>query len=357
MVMNQWRIGSGVTCAHLNRPSILIAGHPIGLKRTEGAWANTLCNRSIPLDALVCWACVRFIRHHTGETGVSPRWAPKERHQMCCIVEGCGEVSHTSTTIATHNIAREYLDIVETADSDSSALALCNPHYQHLYRALRFPLPCAACASQPRYGGDYTRRCPNPTEITRYLQQMVDFDGILSSDSKVCKQCYDFHQQVLHLHNSPQSTPVLALDDIVAQLEGKIEQLEGSKNELISDKEYLGWVVCKVTIKRGGGIKGKGPAGSPVILLTVTAHVIIHIRPTHVNRMSIGYLLATARGTPSNNSLQSMASVHKEWHYSSAGGENRHSCQPRNWYPLQQKWSIHSEKLWFSDNSSGRATI
>ena len=42
---------------------------------------------------------------------------------------------------------------------------------------------------------------------------------------------------------------MLVLDDIVAQLEGKIEQLEGSKNELISDKEYLGWVVCKVTLK------------------------------------------------------------------------------------------------------------
>ena len=78
---------------------------------------------------------------------------------------------------------------------------------------------------------------------------MVDFDGILSSDSKVCKQCYDFHRRVLHLHNSPQSTPVLALDDIVAQLEGKVEQLEGNKNELISDKEYLEWVVCKVTLK------------------------------------------------------------------------------------------------------------
>ena len=179
-------------------------------------WANSLCHSSIPLRALVCRACVRFIRHHMGEKGVSPRWAPKERHQMCCIIEGCGEVSHTSTTIATHNIAREYLDIVETADSDSSALALCNPHYQHLYRALRFPLPCAACASQPRYGGDFIRRCPNPTEITRYLQQMIDFDGILSSDRKVCKQCYDFHRWVLHLHNSPQSTPVLALDDIVA---------------------------------------------------------------------------------------------------------------------------------------------
>ena len=198
-------------------------------------WANSLCNASIPLDALLCRACVRFIRRHTGETGVSPRWAPKERCQKYCAVEGCGELSHTSTTIATHNIAREYLDIAETTDSDSSPLALCNPHYQHLYRALRFPLPCAAGASQPRYGGDYTRRCPNPIEITRYLQQTVDFDGIMSSDSKVCKPCYDFHRRVLQQHNPHQPTPVLTLDDIAAQLEGKILQLEGrKKNELIS---------------------------------------------------------------------------------------------------------------------------
>ena len=79
---------------------------------------------------------------------------------------------------------------------------------------------------------------------------MVDFDGILSSDSKVCKPCYEFHRWVLQQHNPHQSTSALTLNDIVALLEWKIVQLKGSKNELISDREYIiGWVVCKVTLK------------------------------------------------------------------------------------------------------------
>ena len=119
-------------------------------------WVNSFHTKPIPLDVSVCRACERFVKRHTGETGIVPRWVPKERRQKCCAVEGCGEISHTSTTITTYDIAQEHLDLVDTADNDSSPLALCNPHYQQLYRALRFPLPCAACASQPHYGGDYT---------------------------------------------------------------------------------------------------------------------------------------------------------------------------------------------------------
>jgi len=90
-----------------------------------------------------------------------------------------------------YDVAQEHLDLVEIQDSHtesdtSSPLALCSCHYQQLYRALRFPLPCAACSSQPWYGGDYTRRCPNPVKITAYLQETVDFDGVISADSKVC---------------------------------------------------------------------------------------------------------------------------------------------------------------------------
>ena len=212
-------------------------------------WVNSLCTKPIPLDVSVCRACERFVKHHTGETGVVPRWVPKERCQKCCAVEGCGEISHTSTTITTYDIAQEHLDLIETEDIDSSPLALCNPHYQQLYRVLRFPLPCAACASQPRYGGDYTRRCPNPIQITTYLQQTVNFDGILSPDSKVCKPCYDFHRRVLQQQNAGQPTPVSTLHDIASRLEEKIVQFEASNTELITDKEYLGWVVCRVALQ------------------------------------------------------------------------------------------------------------
>ena len=106
-------------------------------------WANSLHNTSIPLDALVCWACVRLIRHQS--------------------------------TMGTkqHNIARECLDIAETAGSD------CNPHYQHIYRALRFPLSHATCASQSWYG----RRVHSMMSKPHWNHEVFGADGGLSMAS------------------------------------------------------------------------------------------------------------------------------------------------------------------------------
>jgi len=148
------------------------------------------------------------------------------------MVDGCGEITHTTTSISTYDVAQEHLDLVELHDchtDTSSPLALCSCHYQQLYRALRFPLPCAACSSQPRYGGDYTRWCPNPVKITAYLQETVDFDGVISADSKVCKPCYDFDRQILQQQICSKSAPISTVHDIASQLEEKIAQFEAGK--------------------------------------------------------------------------------------------------------------------------------
>ena len=142
----------------------------------------------------------------------------KQVSEGLCSRRLWGSILHTSTT-KQHDIAKEYLGIGGTADSDSSPLALCNPHYQHEYRALRFPLPFAACATQLRYGRGYTPRCPNLTETTRYLQQMVDLDRILSSDSHVTTSINGYSN-----NDSHQPTPTLTLDDRATQLEGEIIQ-------------------------------------------------------------------------------------------------------------------------------------
>ena len=94
-------------------------------------WVNSLCTGPIPLDVSVCRACEKFVKRHTGKTDVVPRWVPQLKHQKCCTVEVCVEMSHTSTTITTFDIAREHLSLVETTDTDTSTpLALCNTHYQ-----------------------------------------------------------------------------------------------------------------------------------------------------------------------------------------------------------------------------------
>ena len=217
-------------------------------------WVNSMCTSPIPLDVTVCRACEKFIKRHTGKMDVVPRWLPKLKHHKYCMKEGCGEIAHTTTSMSTYDVAQEHLDLVDVQDcqteSDtSSPLALCSCHYQQLYRALRFPLPCAACSSQPRYGGDYTRRCPNPVKITAYLQETVDFDGVISADSKVCKPCYDFHRQILQQQICSESAPISTLHDIASQLEEKIARFEAGNAELTTDNEYLGWVVCQIALK------------------------------------------------------------------------------------------------------------
>ena len=46
------------------------------------------------------------------KANVTPRWLPKSKAQnIYCMVEGCGELSHTATLIVTYKDAQEYLDI------------------------------------------------------------------------------------------------------------------------------------------------------------------------------------------------------------------------------------------------------
>ena len=54
--------------------------------------------QSIPPDAPVCRACEKFIKRNTGRENVVPRWIPKDMRPKTlryCMVEGCGEMSHT----------------------------------------------------------------------------------------------------------------------------------------------------------------------------------------------------------------------------------------------------------------------
>ena len=159
-------------------------------------------------------------------------------------------MSHSATSIAKYEVAREHLDLAPIPEAEAStSLLLCNSHYQQLYRELHFPLACAACSCQPRYGGDYTRRCPDPVQISTYLQQTLDFSGVLTAQSKICKPCYMFHRQILQKQNTSDSISAPTFDTIVANLEGKIAEFEASERKSVTDKQFFGWNVCRVAPK------------------------------------------------------------------------------------------------------------
>ena len=144
-------------------------------------WVEKLCSQCSPTDAVVCRACEKYIKRHVGKANVTPRWLPKSKaHNIYCVVEGCGELSHTATSIVTYKVAQEYLDIPGDCCTTSQSLSLCKSHYQYLYREVHYPQPCEACSSQPRYGGDYICQCPDPARITLFLQEMFEFSGALS---------------------------------------------------------------------------------------------------------------------------------------------------------------------------------
>lgn len=211
-------------------------------------WVEKQCSQNIPPEAVVCRACEKYIKRHTGKTNVTPRWLPKTKVHSYCMVEGCGELSHTTTSIVSVEVAREYLDIIQSDGGISQSLSLCNCHYQYLYRELHYPQPCAACYSQPRYGGDYTRHCPDPAKITVFLKETFDFSGALTVASKICKPCYIFHRQVLQQLDSSSSAVTDTLHSIVFHLETRLADFEKKGVDTVCDKSFLAWNVCKVSL-------------------------------------------------------------------------------------------------------------
>ena len=169
-----------------------------------------------------------------------------------CIVEGCSETSHRTTSIVSYEVAKEYLDLAESSQNESAtsqSLTLCNAHYQQLYREVHLPQPCAACSSQPRYGGDYTCRCPHPEKITEFLQQNLDFGSVLTPASKICTSCYFFHRRILQQLESVSSTTHHALDSIVSDLQTKLKQFDIEGRISVTDTSLLSWNVCKVCLE------------------------------------------------------------------------------------------------------------
>ena len=98
----------------------------------------------------------------------------------------CGEIAHTTMSII---LMMWHRNIWILLRFKTVTLNWTQAVLWHSAVALQFPLPCAACSSQPWYGGDYTG--------VAQIIITADSDGVILADSKVCKPCSDIHHQIL----------------------------------------------------------------------------------------------------------------------------------------------------------------
>ena len=196
-------------------------------------WLRRVHKHSVSDDTPVCRACEVFIKRNAGKENIVPRWVKKKKQLHYCMVQDCGEISHTTTQIITHEIAQEYLDLIEVGtDLPLQGLRLCNSHYQYLYREIHTPKPCATCSSQPKHGEKYTRRCPDPDVISQFLKRTTNFEGDLTPESRICKHCYSFHREILlDLQQESECTKNddQTLPAIIGSLQDKITHFQKGK--------------------------------------------------------------------------------------------------------------------------------
>ena len=80
----------------------------------------------------------------------------------------------------------------------SHVQALCDQHYQKLYRLVHATSPCAGCGARPKARQLYTRHSPDAITVTEYLTEHTEFGATVMPDDVLCKACYDMHLTILN---------------------------------------------------------------------------------------------------------------------------------------------------------------
>lgn len=223
-------------CQLCSKPSHRPFLKPAALSETNRDWVKKY-TPELSQDALICEACTKCIQRHAG-SDATPRWIPKEEktEDLCTVIE-CTYPSRGATSIP-YTVAKLHLHLPD----EVNPLVLCNAHYQQLYRDVKSPPPCTACSSKPRAGERYIRKCPDPDMITEHLRNTTGFDGTLSTDSRVCKACYEFHLLIV---KKKRENP--KLDTIATMLLQKINAFRST--DQVTTDEYLDLAVSKTGLR------------------------------------------------------------------------------------------------------------
>ena len=153
-------------------------------------------------DTCICRNCRdSLISLHKSPVKLCPRWsrvaAASRGTVIICEILKCSESAWRCTKVANKDEIKLHLKCALIPGADNSEETnLCEKHYRSLHKLMKpdsYKMKCAACSTSIK-GSNYHkfRACCEPERFQSYLQQHIDFEGIITANDKVCMDCYRY---------------------------------------------------------------------------------------------------------------------------------------------------------------------
>ena len=188
----------------------------------------------------ICRACHHDIHNNVGNENHMPRWkklkVQNQTEYSLCPIQGCTNNADVTTTAISLD------DLPKGMKVTGQVKVFCSHHYHYIYNYQQQAV-CKTCGVKAKIGETFSRCCPNPPLIEKYLRATRGFSQILTHTDKVCNGCYSKHTQLLETYKTLCSTnqdvidsdaPISIdsdLDILIIDLKTKVQSLEQGTEE------------------------------------------------------------------------------------------------------------------------------
>ena len=126
---------------------------------------------------------------------ILPMWKKGVKQTLDTCTYKCQYPENTKVITPSEEYQLSFSKALKTQDT---VIALCNKHYQLLYRKVHMHGVCAGCGSKPRARQSaYYRHSPDAATVCQYLNANTEFSVCITQDNTVCRSCYDLHLAIL----------------------------------------------------------------------------------------------------------------------------------------------------------------
>ena len=218
---------------------------------------------SISLDSCVCRADELSIRKGLSISNEEyiPRWVKRDMKKLktiCCVC-GCKDLAKRKSALSYSEICAACNvnpadAVVAAASSTSREFYLCDRHYSAVQRycGQESTIECALCGGKPKHiVGSMVRSpfrsIPHSETINTLLQEVGNFDHLITSDCVACNKCYLFCQKLVQQCDED----VRSSENIVLTLNSKVEELQEKLREFNNASDHNETALLRVSIHLG----------------------------------------------------------------------------------------------------------